>query len=104
MWTRSTCSSYDAESLSLSLARPAASTRRGGYQWLLWPAVVEESDFDGGARFLRRFLCHGGLAGWGLFVGIRSLLLRSRTLDPLWQFSSRLQFLSRSVVARHAAR
>src|SRR6266853_1954357 len=85
------------------MAGSAVAARRSGDQWLLWTASVEESDHDGCACLLRRHFCHGAIPGCGLFVGFRSLLLQSGALDSFGKLSGRFQFLSRSVVAGHAA-
>src|SRR5271157_4950173 len=86
------------------MAYPDSSPGRGGDQRLLWPAVVEASNIGGRARLLRCGVLHGVAGCLGFLFGIRALLLRPHTLDPLRKFSSRFQFLSRSVVAGHAAR
>src|ERR1700693_2963114 len=85
------------------MAGSAVAARRGGDQWLLWTAIVETGDNDGGARLLWRCFCYGVISCGKLLFGLGSLLLRPGAMDSFGKLSGRFQLLSRSVVAGHAA-
>src|SRR6266446_9260714 len=92
MWTKWTCSSYDAQPASLADSGAAAGGCR--YQWIFRQEVLPANRGRGGAAVQRRSICPGFVSGLPLLFPGEATQRNPAYLDSRRQLSGGFRFLS----------